>query len=218
MYTVIIFLVITFKHFANAQEIMEINGPIFDVQFSPSVIEELVEGDEAVVKMNITTVNETSAAYGVEVTSADTDLVFITGHANLTIPNSEVYDSFVTNFTIKGEWIGRTTLSFDFHNEDTNKADQVNKNTYNVAVVRPDRIEDDIFQYGLGLMIMVNNIGFGCKFDWKIAKLVFKKPLAVIIGVCGQYVLLPLVSIHYDFKSVVQIWIDVYIFKISKNV
>ena len=183
----------TFHQHVKAQGFTVIDGPIFHVQFSPYAIEDLVEGDETVVQMNITSVTGTNSNYKVEVSSRDTEIALVTAQNNL-IPEDDVFTSNGNNFTILGEWIGRTTLSFNFINEDTNEIDQSNPDEYDVAVVRPDRIEDDIFEYSLGLIIVINNVGFGCKFDWKIAKFVFSRPLAIIIGVCGQYVVLPLVS------------------------
>ena len=183
----------TFHQHVKAQGFTVIDRPIFHVQFSPNAIEDLVEGDETVVEMNITSITGTNANYKVEVSSRDTEIALVTAQNNL-ISEDDVFTSNGNNFTILGEWIGRTTLSFNFINEETNEIDQSNPDEYDVAVVRPDRIEDDIFEYSLGLIIVINNVGFGCKFDWKIAKFVFSRPLAVIIGVCGQYVVLPLVS------------------------
>ena len=175
----------TFHQYVKAQEFTVIDGPIFHVQFVPNAIEDLVEGNETVVQMNITSTNETNANYRVQVLSGDTEIALVTAQPNL-IPGEDVFTSFGNNFTILGEWIGRTTLSFNFRNEETSIIEQSNPDEYDVAVVRPDRIEDDIFEYSLGLIIVINNVGFGCKFDWKIAKFVFSRPLAVIIGVCGQ--------------------------------
>ena len=194
MYAAIVFLVITFEQTTNAQELTVITGPIFNIQFSPNVLE-LIENNEVLIQMNTTAVNGTNAAYNIQVTSDDTDVVqVVTDQKNPVIPQLEALASNTSNFTVRGEWIGRAALSFNFENTDTGRNDQINSDAYDVTVVRPDRIEDDIFEYSLGLIIMVNNVGFGCKFDWKIAKYVFSRPLAVIIGVCGQYVVLPLVS------------------------
>ena len=183
----------TFHRYVKAQEFRNIDGPIFYVQFSPDAIDNLVEGDETVVHMNITSVSEITDLYTVQVLSNDVEIALVSAPDNR-IPGGEDITSN-GNFTILGEWIGRTTLSFNFINESNDNIEQSNPDAYDVAVVRPDRIEDDIFEYSLGLIIVINNVGFGCKFDWKIAKFVFSRPLAVIIGVCGQYVVLPLVSI-----------------------
>ena len=186
----------TFHQCVKAQKLTNIDGPIFRVQFFPNAIEDLVEEDETVVQMNITSFSETSDPYSVQVLSDDMEIALVTAQPSIEIPaGDEVFESNGSSFTILGEWIGRTTLSFNFINEATDEIDQSDPNQYDVAVVRPDRIEDDIFEYSLGLIIVINNVGFGCKFDWKIAKFVFSRPLAVIIGVCGQYVVLPLVSI-----------------------
>ena len=185
------------EQFVNAQEFTNVNGPIFSIQFSPSSIEDLVEDEEVVIHMNITAVNETSSTYQLQVTADDSEIAIITTQSNFLIPDIDIFQSVESNFTIEGQWLGRSTLSFVFTNGDTSENDQTNPTAYDVAVVRPDRIEDDIFEYALGLIIIINNVGFGCKFDWKIAKSVFSRPLAVIIGVCGQYIVLPLVSVIY---------------------
>ena len=170
--------------------------PLFESHFDPVEIEELTEGHEAIVTLNVTSIVDTAAAYKVDIKSKDTDIVTITDEAHLVIPKIAACSSVLANFTIKGKRLGRATLSLDFVNEDTKDVDQSQPDEYDVSVVRAERVEDTIFEVALALIIIINNVGFGCKFDWLVAKNVLRKPLAAIIRVCGQYILLPLVRTY----------------------
>lgn len=178
------------------QEYSEITGPVFRVQFQPAIVEELAEDDYTTVIMNLTAPNGTDTSYTLNITSDDTDIVVLSEGATLDLPAADPGALVPGNFTLRGKRLGRTTLSFQFTNEDTDHVDQEYPGQYEVSVVRTDRIEDDIFNYALGLIIVINNVGFGCRFEWKVARHVFSRPLAAIIGVTGQYVILPLVSMQ----------------------
>jgi len=69
--------------------------------------------------------------------------------------------------------------------------------SYNVAVVRPDRIVDKIFIALVTLVVVVSNIGMGCKIDLAVVKEVLKKPIPPIIGFCCQFLIMPVVSIKH---------------------
>ena len=64
-----------------------------------------------------------------------------------------------------------------------------------VAVVRPDRMVDKLFIAVVTLLVVVANIGMGCKIDLAVVKEVLKRPVAPIIGFCCQFIIMPLVCI-----------------------
>ncbi|XP_067943394.1 ileal sodium/bile acid cotransporter-like [Watersipora subatra] len=66
---------------------------------------------------------------------------------------------------------------------------------YYVGVKRPDKqIKDTIFLVGIIILSIFNTFCFGINLDLTKVKYYIKKPSAPIIGICCQFVLMPLIS------------------------
>ncbi|XP_072934755.1 ileal sodium/bile acid cotransporter-like isoform X2 [Epargyreus clarus] len=68
-----------------------------------------------------------------------------------------------------------------------------------VIIVRPERVIDTIFTTSVALFISLIFINFGCAMHWPTVKECLKKPIGPIIGLCGQFVFMPLLSFGLGF-------------------
>ena len=94
---------------------------------------------------------------------------------------------------IVGNKIGKTVVVFNFTHSSNSSLDLVISN--GLTVVRRQTIFDNILSYLLGVLVVINNFGFGCNFDYTIGKELVKTPKPVLIGIACQFVTLPLVSL-----------------------
>ena len=65
---------------------------------------------------------------------------------------------------------------------------------YKVAVIREDRALDRIFLITIIVLLLIANVGMGCKIDLDVVKEVLRRPIAPTIGFCCQFIVMPLVS------------------------
>lgn len=107
----------------------------------------------------------------------------------------------------KGEMIGRTFITFKLYNHSDN-LDKENQNEdfdlvtkFPVIIFRKLKAIDHIFQVIIYVFMVFVTLGFGCKLDLEVVKANLKKPIAPIIGMCCQFIIMPLVSIYYMYIS-----------------
>ena len=65
---------------------------------------------------------------------------------------------------------------------------------YKVTVIREDRALDSIFLTTIIVLLLIANVGMGCKIDLDVVKEVLRRPVAPTIGFCCQFIVMPLVS------------------------
>nr|KAG5690479.1 hypothetical protein BaRGS_016479 [Batillaria attramentaria] len=65
---------------------------------------------------------------------------------------------------------------------------------YEVVVLRQERIIDTIFTVGVVILVVVINIGMGCKLDMTVVKATLRRPLAPLTGFGSQFVIMPLTA------------------------
>ena len=94
---------------------------------------------------------------------------------------------------IVGNKIGKTVVVFNFTLSRNSSVHLVISN--DLTVVRRQTIFDNILSYLLGVLVIINNFGFGCNFDYTIGKELVKTPKPVLIGIACQFITLPLVSL-----------------------
>ncbi len=101
------------------------------------------------------------------------------------------------SFEVGGLFLGKTTVDLTLHTDtadDFYPDDELFVDSYEVGVIRRPRPIDAAFNILLTIMILLNNILFGLLFELNDAKLIFKKPVAPIIGFVCQYTIMPTVS------------------------
>lgn len=65
---------------------------------------------------------------------------------------------------------------------------------YEVKVQRSDKLWDLIFTIGMIVLVAIAYVNMGCAIDMEIIKRVLKKPVAPAIGLCSQYLFMPITS------------------------
>ncbi|KAL8559695.1 hypothetical protein ACOMHN_002228 [Nucella lapillus] len=65
---------------------------------------------------------------------------------------------------------------------------------YKIAVLRPERAIDVVFRTCIIILVVIINVGMGCKLDIAVVKATLRRPFAPIIGLCSQFIVMPLVS------------------------
>lgn len=72
---------------------------------------------------------------------------------------------------------------------------QVAEDSLDVVVVRKKRVIDTVFSASVAMFVSVLYINFGCAIDWGgELRNILKKPIGPVIGFCGQFIGMPLVS------------------------
>ena len=151
--------------------------------------------------------------FSVMATSSDTATVMITsaktafpsnnsnlvGYANACAVNSTIGLAYHVNFTVRAIRLGVTMIYIRFVPEwedrpDSNLSDIDVVYRLKTTVLRPFTIADTLFNVILIILLALNNIVFGCSFDFDSAKESFRRPLAPSIGFVSQAIVLPLVS------------------------
>jgi hypothetical protein len=106
----------------------------------------------------------------------------------------------------KGEMIGRTFITFKLYNY-SNNLDKENQSEdfdlvtkFPVIIHRKLRPIDHIFQVVIYVFMVFVTLGFGCKLDLEVVKANLKKPIAPIIGMGCQFIIMPLVSMYILYK------------------
>lgn len=174
----------------------------------PDRIDRLIENEEVLVVVNcsagVTEAVDTHIVLMADIN--DTHIANITGDW----PRRCYFDSTLNvsancSFGIRGLFLGRTAVRIKYtaYNSAELPDDSVDLEATNttaestwmhVAVVRKDRMIDHIFLGLVTLMVIIANIGMGCKIEMPVVKEVLKRPIAPIIGFCCQYLIMPLVS------------------------
>lgn len=130
------------------------------------------------------------------------------------------------NITVKGLFVGRThiflyfvfTSSEDFSSCDIDVSGVIQADNmarlnltgaypegphkkavgakYSVAVVREERAIDVAFNVIVVLLVLVVNLGMGCKTELSVVKEVLRRPVGPITGLCSQFIIMPLVKLE----------------------
>ncbi|CAK1594551.1 unnamed protein product [Parnassius mnemosyne] len=97
---------------------------------------------------------------------------------------------------VSGKFLGRTDLLLELRRGASVRP--VN-GTMPVTVIRPERIIDTIFTSSVATFVSLIFINFGCAMHWPTVKEVIKRPIGPIIGMCGQFLFMPLMSFGLGF-------------------
>ncbi|XP_038219705.1 sodium/bile acid cotransporter-like isoform X3 [Zerene cesonia] len=92
---------------------------------------------------------------------------------------------------VNANFIGRTKIAIEAKRE---KESYPANDTMSVIVVRPSRVIDKLFTTSVAVFVSLIFINFGCAMHWPTVKEVLIKPVGPIIGMCGQFLFMPLIS------------------------
>ncbi|XP_045516125.1 solute carrier family 10 member 6 [Pieris brassicae] len=136
----------------------------------------------------------------------DDDIVGISSHTHLmTVEWNSTYrltqenvDSgfFQGRFRINAHFLGRADLSLEVRRGITRIP--VN-GSLPVTVLRPQRPIDQAFTMSVAIFVSLIFINFGCAMHWPTVLEVIKRPLGPAIGMCGQFLFMPLISFGLGF-------------------
>ncbi|CAL1544816.1 unnamed protein product [Lymnaea stagnalis] len=104
------------------------------------------------------------------------------------------------NILIKGNLPGRATLYFCAATNGNNVSQSSIKScdsrdlTYKLYVERKERPIDIAFNVVVILLVVMTNIGMGAKIDFDVVKAELKRPIAPAIGLCCQFLIMPMIA------------------------
>ncbi|KAJ8947736.1 hypothetical protein NQ318_017998 [Aromia moschata] len=124
----------------------------------------------------------------------DTELMFYSENKNIASLEKEILLSnpqanFAGSFNITGNFLGRTIISCK-----NNNTKQVAEGNLDVIVVRKHRLIDTIFTASVAILVSILYINFGAAMDWSELRGIIKKPVGPTIGLCGHFLIMPLLS------------------------
>lgn len=64
---------------------------------------------------------------------------------------------------------------------------------HELVVIREERVIDTAFQVIVILLVVIVNLGLGCKTELSVVKETLRRPIAPITGFCSQFIIMPLV-------------------------
>ncbi|XP_050304668.1 ileal sodium/bile acid cotransporter-like isoform X2 [Anthonomus grandis grandis] len=94
------------------------------------------------------------------------------------------------SFNLTGNFLGQTVISCK--NKLTNE--KASENHLKVKCLRKQRLIDRIFTGSTATLVAIIYINFGCVVQWAELKNLIKKPVGPVIGFCGQFIVMPLLS------------------------
>ncbi|XP_046972949.1 solute carrier family 10 member 6-like isoform X2 [Vanessa cardui] len=104
--------------------------------------------------------------------------------------------SFEGRMRVDGHFLGRTELVVEANR---GTAQYVANGTLPITVTRPQRVIDTIFTTSVAVFVSLIFINFGCAMHWPTVKGVLKRPIGPAIGMCGQFLFMPLISFGLGF-------------------
>ncbi|CAK1541047.1 unnamed protein product [Leptosia nina] len=98
---------------------------------------------------------------------------------------------------VNGNFLGRTEFVIEAKRD--KEVFTVTNGTLPVIVVRPSRLIDKLFTSSVATFVTLIFINFGCAMHWPTVKEVIIKPVGPIIGMCGQFLFMPLISFGLSY-------------------
>jgi len=183
------------------------NTPSVTYSFDPAKLQGLIENVEQPVRVSCNWSSSAFDSVTLKVVSADPHIATVSKGTLISCPCEPLYTSNVSSsFTVTGRFLGRTVIKVETVNATqppqsvrgpllTVVNDSLPVVNYHVSVVRKERFIDHLFLGLVSLMVILANVGMGCKVDLAVVKEVLTKPIAPAIGFSCQYVIMPLVCV-----------------------
>ncbi|KAF9418051.1 hypothetical protein HW555_005035 [Spodoptera exigua] len=108
-----------------------------------------------------------------------------------------VNSKFEGNVRVSAKFLGRTNVVIN--GKRNNQPLDVKNNSMPVIIIRPERVIDTIFVTSVATFVSLIFINFGCAMHWPTVKEVLKRPIGPVIGMCGQFLFMPLMSFGLGF-------------------
>jgi len=190
------------------------NTPFYS--FDPPKLDGILEHSEHQVQISCSNSSSASPSRSLSLRaiSSDPDVASVHGnrtvscHCNESLP--PIASNMSSEFVVRSHFLGRTvikvvTLSvtrLDVRNSHRMLASNHSLPPdveYHVSVIRKERFIDHLFLGLVSMMVIIANVGMGCKIDLAVVREVLTKPIAPAIGFSCQYIIMPLVCMHLHF-------------------
>lgn len=151
------------------------------IAFNPSNIT-VHMGEVEVIEYYVTEIDEGSSCV---LYSENEYIAFIQGE--------EIVINNVTqsgSFNLQGNFLGYTIISC----RDLTSEERVSEDELDVTCLRKQRVVDRIFTASTAVLVAVIYVNFGCAVNWGDLKNLIKRPIGPILGFCGQFIFMPLIS------------------------
>ncbi|KAJ8920283.1 hypothetical protein NQ315_011944 [Exocentrus adspersus] len=155
----------------------------FTISFTPKDTITIPLDDFASVEYNITLSAEDGdqlLIYSLDEGVASLEKKIITAH-----PQADLTGSF----NVSGNFLGQTSIVC--RNLKTNEQAET---SLKIVVVRKHRVIDTVFTISVAVLVSIIYINFGCAINWWEFPVILKRPFGPIIGMSGQFILMPLLS------------------------
>ncbi|XP_050684859.1 sodium/bile acid cotransporter 5-like isoform X2 [Leptidea sinapis] len=104
--------------------------------------------------------------------------------------------SFISLLKVDGIFLGRTEVVIEAKRGSEKYAAN---GSMPVTVTRPMRFIDRLFTSSVITFVSLIFINFGCAMHWPTVRDVIRKPIGPIIGMCGQFLFMPLISFGLSY-------------------
>lgn len=193
-----------------------------NASFDPADIDQLVEEDMAYVNLSYHLVTTNPVLLRVE--SADPDIAEVQNPKVFSLTpvkdrSSNNNKSSLEVIKVKGVFLGRTKLTFLAANSTAENAsadakiviDDISGHgltdhvwsalpyTYDVTVIREDGPLNTAFLVSIIVLVVLANIAMGCKVEIAVVKEILRRPLAPVVGLLSQFIIMPLVRVAIRF-------------------
>jgi hypothetical protein len=169
------------------------NNSIIEIKFYPQKFNEYEEKNVTIsIRSNCSVIGD----YIFELITDEMDkqiVEFIT-ETKWDLNSEEINNGMNLTFILKADKIGKTGLNWRI--TDVNEQRVVKSGIFIVSVISGKKYLTAIFTIVLAILITINNINMGCQIDLDIIRSVLRKPYALIIGLCSQFIIMPLVSVN----------------------
>ncbi|KAJ0170814.1 hypothetical protein K1T71_013586 [Dendrolimus kikuchii] len=106
-------------------------------------------------------------------------------------------ESFQGVIQVTGKFLGWTNVIVEAARGSEKYS--ITNGTLPIIIVRPERIIDRVFTSSVATFVSLIFINFGCAMHWPTVKGVLKRPIGPLIGMCGQFLFMPLMSFGLGF-------------------
>jgi hypothetical protein len=96
-------------------------------------------------------------------------------------------------FMLTGRFLGHTRVRVKVVS--ANGSTRMLKEEMAVSVIRPDTVLDKIFLYSVIGLVSLAYINMGCSLDLEVVWSTIRRPVGPLVGICCQYLCMPLVSL-----------------------
>lgn len=169
-------------------------APNLTANFTPSLVEVNMDGYQ-LVNVSIT---------GKELKAGDKFILKNMNDHIATVDWNSTYEvglgdteSFQGVLKVSGKFLGRTGVMVEMTRGSGKHS--ITNATLPVVAVKPQRVIDKIFISSVATFVSLIFINFGCAMHWPTVAGVIKRPIGPLIGMCGHFIFLPLVSFGLGF-------------------